>query len=81
MTLESDTLIASMPLPHSAETMAPTLKLSFQPSMTGLDISWTLDPASESNSDSIRGAIDQAGKVGLDVVMAVALVEKALEAM
>ena len=78
MTLDQNALHASMPLPHSSEAIAPTLRLSFNPSMTGLDITWTLDPASEMMVERIQGAVDRAGKVGVDVVKAVAEVEKAL---
>jgi hypothetical protein len=78
MTLDQYTLYASMPLPHSSKSIAPTLKLSFKPSMTGLDITWTLHPASEMMVERIQGAVDQAGKVGMDVVKAVGEIEKAL---
>jgi hypothetical protein len=46
--------------------------------MTGLDITWTLHPASEMMVERIQGAVDQAGKVGMDVVKAVGEIEKAL---
>jgi len=78
MTLDQNTLYASIPLPHSSEAIAPTLKLSFKPSMTGLDITWTLDPASEMMVERIQGAVDRAGKVGMDIVKAVAEIERAL---
>jgi hypothetical protein len=48
--------------------------------MTGLDITWTLDPASEMMDERIQGAVDQAGKLGMDVVKAVAEIERALRA-
>ena len=78
MTLDLNGLYASMPLPHSPESIAPTLKLSFRPSMTGLEITWTLDPASEIMVERIQGAVDRAQKVGMDVVKAVAEMERAL---
>lgn len=78
MTLDLNALYASMPLPHSPGTIAPTLKLSFNPSMIGLDITWTLDPVSEIMAERIQGAVDRAGKVGMDVVKAVGEVEKTL---
>jgi len=78
MTLDQNTLYASIPLPHSSEAIAPTLKLSFKPSTTGLNITWTLDPVSEMMAERIQGAVDRAGKVGMDVVKAVAEIEKAL---
>ena len=78
MTLDQNTLYASMPLPHSSESIAPTLKLSFKPSTIGLDITWTLDPASEMMAERIQGAVDRAGKVGMDVVKTVAEIEWAL---
>jgi hypothetical protein len=76
--LDQNTLYASMPLPHSPETISPTLKLFFRPSAPGLDITWTLDPVSEMMVERIQGAVDRAGNVGMDVVKAVAEVEKAL---
>jgi hypothetical protein len=78
MALDLNALHASMPLPHSSEAIAPILKLSFRPSMTGLDITWTLDPVSEMMAERIQGAVDRAGKLGMDVVKAVAEIEKAL---
>jgi hypothetical protein len=78
MTLEENALYAFMPLPHSPEAIAPTLKLSFKPSTTGLDIKWTLDPVSEMMVERIQGAVDRAGQVGMDVVKAIAEIEKAL---
>jgi len=47
--------------------------------MTGLDITWTLDPASEMMAERIQGAVDRAGKGGMDVVKAVAEMERALK--
>jgi hypothetical protein len=78
MTSDQNTLYASMPLPHSSESIAPTLKLSFKPSTPGLDITWTLDPVSEMMAERIQGAVDRAGQVGMDVVKAIAEIEKAL---
>jgi hypothetical protein len=79
MALDLDALHASMPLPHSSESIAPTLKLSFNPSMTGLEITWTLDPVSEMMVERVQGAVDRAQKVGMDVVKAVAEVERVLK--
>ena len=78
MTLDQNALYASMPLPHSSEAVAPTLKLSFKPSTPGLDVTWTLDPVSEMMVERIQGAVDRAGKGGMDVVKAVGEIEKAL---
>ena len=78
MSLDQDGLHASMPLPHSSEAIAPTLKLSFRPIDAGLDISWNLDPVSEIMSELIQGAVDRGRTVGMDIVKAVAEIEKVL---
>ena len=78
MALDQNTVYASMPLPHSAEAIASTLKLSIKPATTGLDITWTLDPASGTMVERIQGAVDRAGQLGMDVVKAVAEIERAL---
>jgi len=78
MSLDQDGLHASMPLPHCSEAIAPTLKLSFRPIDAGLDISWNLDPVSEIMSELIQGAVDRGRTVGMDIVKAVAEIEKVL---
>ena len=78
MALDQNTVYASMPLPHSPEAIPPTLKLSIKPATTGLDITWTLDPASEMTIERIQGAVDRAGQLGMDVVKAVAEIERVL---
>jgi len=78
MALDQNIVYASMPLPHSPEAIPPTLKLSIKPATTGLDITWTLDPASGTMVERIQGAVDRAGQLGMDAVKAVAEVERAL---
>lgn len=78
MTVDQNALYASMPLPHSSEAIAPTLKLIIKPSTTELDITWSLDPVSEMMSERIQGAVDRAERSGMDVVKAVAEIDRAL---
>jgi hypothetical protein len=68
-----------MALPHSTQIMAPTLKLTFHPStVSGIDISWALEPADQSLSERIQKAVNRACGQGFDVVEAIRTIEAAL---
>lgn len=82
MTINNDTLRASMPLPHS-DTLGSTLVLKFslndQESQGGLLIQWEVKPfASDEVRQKIEGAVDAGKEAGLDLVAAVQRIERAL---
>lgn len=79
MTLEHDVVHVSMPLPHSTLAIPPTLKLTFHPStVSGIDISWTLEPPDQSISTRIQTAVDRARGQGFNLVEAVRRIEAGL---